>query len=467
MKKKTRDLFLNEIGWKRFLRAVRRAKHKKKLRAALQQRTGNMRHKGKKKKSLVKPSENNAKQSALPLPASLKFLAAQPNLFSKKNIPKKETGELLIPHIFSLLDNYEESYDFLRRLFFALYRGKTEQLILDYRYCERIDVDASICMDTMLADFIAYSNTNKSVGIHLNPLRIRPIRFEREEIKEVLFSIGAYRNIKSVKIPYPAIEALPVLINDRTDPRVWEINEVHLTQIVDYIKCCLKRLGRDLTTEAETEFYRVIGEIMSNAEEHSTSAKRYAIGFFKETHNEESHFGIFNFTIFNYGNTIYQTFKSPLCKNPKAVAEMRDLSASYIKRGLFSKAAFEEETLWTLYALQQGVTSKETKRGNGSVAYIESFFSLKGDMAPSEESKLIIHSGHSRIIFDGRYGIIKKQKELDGRPFKMITFNQTGDISDKPDKKYVTFAPHYFPGTLVSARILISYNNTNAQNNGT
>ena len=74
---------------------------------------------------------------------------------------------------------------------------------------------------------------------------------------------------------------------------------------------------------------------------------------------------------------------------------------------------------------------------------------------------MVIASGNTRIIFDGTYSIIEKLKEGAKRKYKMITFNNSGEINDEPDKNYVTFAPHFFPGTIISARILIKFDNTN------
>ena len=47
----------------------------------------------------------------------------------------------------------------------------------------------------------------------------------------------------------------------------------------------------------------------------------------------------------------------------------------------------------------------------------------------------------------------------------MMTFNDTGEIENKPDKKFVTFAENYFPGTIISAKICIKEINTEEQNN--
>jgi len=400
-------------------------------------------------------------------PINIKYLLNVPNLFSKNQFKKKkDDGHLFVPKCFSLIQNYEESFDFLKHLFVILDRNNLDNLIIDYERCERIDVDASMCMDVILMEFIFYINECRKLGYKAFKGGITPINYEKENIIKVLFSIGAYKNIKGVSIKFSDVEALPVLINDKRDSRVWARSEIDQTRIVEYIKSCLNRFGRELSIEAETSFYKVIGEVMSNAEEHGTMPQRFAIGFFQEKYEgEDHHFGIFNFSIFNFGDTIYESFKNEKCANKKAVGQMNRLSDEYTKRGWFRKAAFEEETLWTLYALQEGVTSKEEKRGNGSIQFIENFFKLKGDMERDDISRLVMISGNTRIIFDGTYSITKKNS-MSGANYKMITFNQSGEISDEPDQKFVTFVPYFFPGTMISARIMIDFNNTKSQGNG-
>lgn len=462
--RKRRTIFL--IGQRRAIYTGKRRKKKK------QRKAGELRHLLNMKRTAgAKGNYFNKKTKKLlpPKPEfseNIDFLSSFSKLFTETRINSNHNGHFYIPETFSLIDNYQQSFEFLKRLFFCLYKGNCGKLILDYANCKRIDVDASICMDIILGEFIQYLKKCHTRGYSkVLPKEIKPINFQRAEIMKVLFSIGAYRNLKGLKINYPDIEDLPVLINHHSYEDRWQKNELHTTQIVEYIKRCLKRMNRELIIEAETGFYKVIGEIMSNAEEHSTMPFRYAIGFFQETHNTDDHFGIFNFCIFNFGKTIYETFKSPDCLNPTVVEQMTDLSVEYTKKGWFTNADFEEETLWTLYSLQEGVTSKEKKRGNGSIQYIKNFFSLKGNVDKDEVSKLLIISGNSRILFDGTYGITEKQGT--NRKFKMMTFNETGEISDKPDKNYVTFAPHFFPGTLISARILIKFDNTKQENNGT
>ena len=460
-------------GWKKFIKSVRRRERLRKIRAGYYYHQLTIKKNAEARGERYKPPKKSpfAHNKILPpkpeLSNNYKFLAGIPELFSRRTYGKRDDGIFYLPEVFSLIDNYTESFDFLKRLYLVLYKGKCEHLILDYTKCNRIDVDASMCMDILLGDFIKYKERCNKLG-HKDiwPTLIKPVNINKPHIIRILFSIGAYKNIKGLSFKFKDVEELPVLINSQKFHDTYEKSEVHQTQIVEYIKRCINRLGRELTQDAETEFYKVIGEVMNNAEEHATMPERYAIGFFQEIHNEQEHFGIFNFSIFNFGKSIYDTFKSDTCANPGVVKQMTELSEDYTKRGWISKAEFEEETLWTLYALQEGVTSKQKKRGNGSIQYLENFFKLKGDINKDNISKLVIVSGNTRILFDGNYPIIEKEKIGTNRKYKMITFNDSGNISDRPDKKYVSFAPHYFPGTMISARILIKFDNTNAQENG-
>lgn len=251
-------------------------------------------------------------------------------------------------------------------------------------------------------------------------------------------------------------------IGDKRNPNSAEKIELDITKLGNYIIKCLKRMEKTLTAESEAKLFHVIGEVMANAEEHATTHRRYSIGYFQESNGDNGHIGVFNFVIMNFGNTIYEKFKSPDCLNHKIINEMNNLSSYYNKNSIFKTSKFKEETLWTLYALQEGVTSiADKRRGNGSINFIESF-SLKGDNEVDNMSKLAIVSGNARIIFDGRYRIIEKKntsKTERRTKYKTITFNDSGNLRDKPNEKYVRNSNNYFPGTMISAKIYIKEQN--------
>lgn len=386
----------------------------------------------------------------------IKYIANKKDAFSKETRPKKENGYFLVPEIFSLTENYAISFSFIKRLFFALYHQSAPRIELDYSNCIRIDIDASVCMDIILGEFILHYLESNQKGHPVHITEISPTNFNKPDIQKLLFSIGAFSSIKGFRIDYNDVIPYPLEFGLINHPNAPAIKELHISQMVDYVIKCMAKMKRTLTAEAEADLFNVIGEVLINAEEHSSGDKRFSIGYFQDGQHNGEHIGIFNLLILNFGKSIYEKFSDPKCPNVNVVEEMRALSSKFTKNGLFSNAEFEEQTLWTLYALQEGVTSKaDWKRGNGSIRFIDSFFSLKGDNEKDNISCLSIVSGNTRITFDGTYRLIDKVKGKKNRKYKMMTFNKNGIIEEKPDKKYVTFAENYFPGTIISAKICI------------
>jgi hypothetical protein len=434
----------NKAGYYEFIKSVRKLHPKQKTR-----------------KTNFSPYLRSTKLGRKPkIGETIEFFKNNHNAFS--GIVSVFTNTVIeMPQIFSLLENYEESSIFLKKLFNTLSRQSLSEIILDYNNCRQIDVDASICMDIMLYEFIRYFKICRNQG---HPVKVQSItarNYSHYDIKKILFSIGTFKILGIKEIKFENITPYHLCIGDKEIIDYPKKREVDITQMVDYIINCLFKMNRNLTAEAEDSLYKVIGEVMINAEEHSNTNKRFSIGYFEETVSNSAHIGIFNLSIMNFGQTIYESFKSPNCKNQKVVKQMQNLSEKYTHRKFFKKAEFEEETLWSLYALQEGVTRKlDWKRGNGSIRFIENFFKLKGDDKNDDKSKMIITSGNTRIIFNGEYTIFEKPRLEGGKPYKMMTFNSEKDLDNKPDKKYVHYAENYFPGTLISAKIWIDYNST-------
>jgi hypothetical protein len=386
---------------------------------------------------------------------TIEFLALKAPRFSNGSIDEYD-GWLPIPERFSIAENYSESMLFLHRLFIVLYKRKVKTVTIDFDKCILFDLDASICMDLILDGFIRYFKRCTSRGHNIRIKEIIPKNY-KDEVKKVLFSIGAFRTFGITKYRLPDILPFDLRIGDSLHANSSGLKEVHETEIVDYVLDCLKKSNRILTSDAEANLSKVVGEVIANAEEHSDFRFRYAIGYFQTRENSEEQLGVFNLVIFNFGQTIYESFSRTDCENVDVVKQMKDLSADYTKKGWFKNAEFEEQSLWTLYAIQEGVTSKKNwKRGNGSIRFIDSFFSLKGNNERDGKSKLTLISGNTRILFDGTYPLVPKPKGKMQKIYKMMTFNTLGDISEKPDDKFITFAKESFPGTMISAKIYIN-----------
>lgn len=394
----------------------------------------------------------------------LLHLAAQKKVFS--DVKKVDTSSdiiLQVPVIFSLIENGSESFNFIKRLFLALYSRKPVNVQIDYQHCTRIEPDASAVLDVLLQEFKRNIDDCRRIGLSTTR-SIGPINFQRPEIVKILFSIGSYKVLKGISIDFPGIESFPLQTGSFTDPKKREIDN---TELVDYIITCLSKCNRILTGDAEHELSEIIGEVMANAEEHSSIKKRFVIGYFTFSPEDPNTLGTFHLVIFNFGDTIYQKFKDPDCPNQGVVRQMTELSQRYLSKGWFQsfmgEPGFAEETLWTLYSLQQGVTRFNQRRGNGTMEFIESFFALKGDGLPDEDSHLALFSGNTRIMFDGTYTpeTVSKQND-DGTQtdIKVMTFNRSCRIDERPDRKFVNFTDNFFPGTMIVAKIRVKPSNT-------
>jgi hypothetical protein len=465
---KNYDLLKSRKALKVFLKANRR---KKKLK---RQYKGYLKHKGsvhlsqKLTRDYLKPKFRGHQCKVFKKKPEyndvIQFLIPRYKNFSERQLPANDDGNLIVPKIFSISENTEESMYFLKRLFHCLYSEKPKLIIVDYILCEYLDVDASACMDLILDGFIKYYNKCLNKGHRVKINRILPKNFENNpQIRNVLFSIGAYKNVKQfemIKSPDADFIAFYLRIGDKQQDKTGVLKEVHETEIVDYVIDCLASSGHTLTPIAEGNLSKVVGEVMANAEEHSNFRYRYAIGYFVKPNKINNDLGVFKLSIFNFGQTIYESFSKNDDCNSVIIEQMADLSHQYTAKSWFKKAKFEEETLWTLYSLQEGVTSlKNWKRGKGTIRFIDRFFKLKGDDCRDNMSKLTLISGNSKIVFDGTYPLQEIIKGNNEKPMQVMTFNNSGNIRELPNDKYVTFVPPTFPGTLITAKICLTNKN--------
>lgn len=404
------------------------------------------------------------------MPNNLKFLITkqespicQSKLKNSKFVP---TRVLRIPEEFSIILYKKNSYSFFRDLASALCYQNCKQLWLDYSNCHYCDLPTQVFLDSILIDNDKFIKTCQRAGVD-KYLRIETIGgkgINEPSLQLMINSVGSpveliNRNIKFKNvIPFKLrhIDGLKASEQLKLGQK-----ELDSSDLIQYVIDCLARFGKTLTQTAKQDLGNVIGETISNAEEHSSLHNRYLIGYMEECNKESSHFGILHLVMMNTGNTIYEKFKNPIEGEPfnnSCLMEMQALSNSFNKKSFFRPKAFTEENLWTLYTLQGGVSSVPPsirKRGNGTIEFINSFFSLKGSNDVDNISQMCLLSGKTQIDFDGTYRI-KKEKNTLGEYVSKLAFNASNNLEEKPDSRYVYHTEEYFPGTLISAKLLIN-----------
>lgn len=380
------------------------------------------------------------------------------------SVPKRNV--IVIPKKFSILSNPEASYEAIKKLIEALIFQNCEQVFLDYKNCIFCDLATQVFLDSILKSYDKYVKLCNAAKVpHF--IKIKGIGGEHinnPSLQKMINSVGSPVELINRSMQFKDVVPFRLRHIDSHDvikTRFEGQKEIDATDLIKYVESCLARFNKTLTQDARQYLGTVLGETLANAEEHSTLHNRYLIGYMEETSDNQSHYGMLNVVIMNTGSTIYERFKYPDEEeiiNEECVMQMKALSERFVSKGLFDFDKYTEENLWTLYSLQGGVSivPKDVQnRGNGTIGFIDSFFNLKGSSDVDDISRMTIQSGNTRIDFDGTYKI-SESIDADGHKLKRITFNRSNSLEDKPDSKYVYHSKYYFPGTLISAQLLIN-----------
>ena len=233
--------------------------------------------------------------------------------------------------------------------------------------------------------------------------------------------------------------------------------EVFASRLTLYVNDCLKGYGYELTARAKNYLTQLAAEVLDNAEEHSERRDWWVAGYLRQ--KSTGSFGDCHITIFNFGRTLAESLQE-LPVGSQLRTDIEALVQSHKQRGFFA-SGWTEENLWTLYALQGGVsrlntgrTSLGDTRGYGTVRMLEFFESIGKTAVAGHPPKMCIVSGHTHLLFDGTYQM-RLQKTRRGEQANIIAFNKENDLQIRPDAKYVTDLKKSFPGTLISLRFFL------------
>jgi hypothetical protein len=361
---------------------------------------------------------------------------------------------LKIPSIFSFTENPDETIETLQKLF-NLRKG-VNSIAIDHSECEIIGLGAEAIMDVILM------NIKKEKYLKMKNLHLEGKLPNDQTLFELLYVSGILKHLNISKDnPSPhRIKKLDLIYggNDISFKRNKSSESgVVSTEVTKYFIECLNTKSFDLSPEGISYFSEIVGEVINNCEKHSGSfCQWYTIGHYNL--NIEGDYGECHLVIFNFGQTIYEGLKNDI-KSSELKDELKNLSDQHQNRGFFSLSKkWDEELLWTLYALQDGVSRVYDKllnpdRGTGTIKLISHFQSL-GDTKDGKKSLMSIVSGNTCIYFDGKYSLENKKLE-NGETRQLMTFNKEKDLTVPPDSNNVRKLKNYFPGTVISMKFYL------------
>lgn len=275
------------------------------------------------------------------------------------------------------------------------------------------------------------------------------------DLKNIVLAAGVPRSL-GLDLPRPAdFLSFELRSGQRTKELPYRSThrEIATDLLTRYVDRCLNEYGHELSDVGKATLAGLVGEVLTNAEEHSLRSKWWIAGYMQK---KEEGYGDCHITIFSFG----ETFAGSLQRLPEDSVLRRDLdrlTQEHSRRRLFIQD-WTPENLWTLYALQEGVSRHNTgkqavgNRGIGTADMIEFFQEL--GQAHGHEPRMCLVSGHTQIIFDRRYLIHRQLSRLKEQR-RIIAFNDNNDLATPPDRRNVRTLKRFFPGSVISLRFFL------------
>ncbi len=358
-----------------------------------------------------------------------------------------------VPDEFSFKDDFDGCVRFFRQLLSSFYYGQGD-ITLSFKKCKHSTISAFSLLEVLLRELYrmkkAY-NTSRYT-----------------KCSKVITAVHSEKDVKTNKYIHSFLQIkLPDKENDGsryyklklTDGRQRNYRENPKTRVssdvVAFINESTLEVGVELNETGKHAIDGLIGEVLGNAEDHSSRGSYWyvdGISFSEVQHSVEV--VDVNLAILNVGLSMYEGFEETKEKNAKNYSKCQELYDIH-KSQFTITSKFERESLFTLYMLNEGISRlkyKDDSRGNGTMRFLESFIALGnfGNFNPKFKGLLNVISGHTVLSCDNDRSVYK-----DGT-FRKLSLNAEKNLHRLPDKKYLSYNKEYFPGTLLECHIYLN-----------
>lgn len=222
-----------------------------------------------------------------------------------------------------------------------------------------------------------------------------------------------------------------------------------------YINACLKLHGVELDSSGVSLFDSLIGEILANADDHSSIKTWYVyVSYIIDDISKvrKDRIGELNLLFLNFGDSIFEGFEKSRHKIAQSYSEMEQLYDHAItSKGLCEKFPFD--SMVTLYALQEGYSRllhESESRGIGTMTTVKSFLDL-GFTDELHDSMLYFLSGRSLLKCTKKYAPFNHENRY------YLSLNNENDLMKPPDENNVITLKDSFPGTILLSKIVAQW----------
>ena len=373
--------------------------------------------------------------------------------------PLTTSPSIKIPRIFSLSDNYEQSIETIKLLLCALAKNET-QITIDFSECTNVDGNALFLTQLIRLELSKEWNrlNNKLHRLQCNPI----CKINKSKDRSVNLDLLMFGLLSTVELDangLKPINSLGYLTGSKSQSHYDENKKGQIgTQIVAYLNGCLQHHGFQLKSLGRNQIDGLIAEILNNAEDHSPVNKYYVTAnFCKEKDEAGRIIGRLNLEFLNFGFSIYEGFEETKELNNQTYEQM-ERQFNRINNSLLKKNCFSKEAIFTLLALQEGISRlhyEDESRGTGTMKFINSFFGIGDyeDVDKGYKPKLTILSGHTQLICDTKYRPFQKDQRF------YLSLNAAKSLDSPPEKTHLKELTVNFPGTMLSVTIYLNREN--------
>lgn len=371
--------------------------------------------------------------------------------FGKKNQKiRTEKYRVVIPQFFSFAVDPEETIRTCQNVVSCFANRKVREIEFDFSKCEQLDLCATTVLDVLIIRLRLFKEMNFSGNF---PLK------DRDRL--TMLKSGLVKHLGLEEVINCQIQKVPISeIKNDNGEKYFGVKTLELLEkkdfeneatqkIIRYFEGSIEEQGYSFNEEAIKMLMQALGEVVDNCIDHGELRNQYfCLGHY---YAEAGSYGECNLVIFNFGKTISESIQDS--KDQDLLNKINEFIN--IQKPFFS-FDWDPEKFYTLFALQDGVSSKRSledpDRGSGTVKLIKMFQNLK--RADNEPPKMSITSGNTSIIFDGKYQI--KENYLDDGTMRLqIAFNEDNDLKKPPDLSVVRTIKSFFPGTVIGIKFYV------------
>jgi hypothetical protein len=370
---------------------------------------------------------------------------------------EREDNYIEIPIDFSFCNSYDSSLKVIKHFIASLIYSSGGELIVSFEKCINVDQAALFVLQIIKYDIVEQlQRLNNKLTASKSRVSVKFKESKNDVVNKMLF-VNQILPEARVKVeglmPLRGVGYIKGLKNQKhySENKKGRI----VTNVREFLNTCLVDHGYEFNPNGKNEMDGLLSEILGNGEDHSPFDTYYATAnSFIEANSiaPDQIVGVINLSIMNFGYSIYEGLEKTKNENYVSYNEIDELyqTVSRLKPGGFTR-----ENLFTLYALQEGISRlkyEDQSRGTGTMKFINSFFAL-GDFEDATKQyhpELSIISGRTRVICNNKYRPYQRNQ------VNYLSLNFENDLNKAPDPANLKSLETFFPGTILYVRVFLN-----------